>query len=214
MPNKQQIKDIFRLYYRAILGRIVNTMERNFLSRCISVMIMFLIIFAVLQPEVISLTIPGLVTMGAMLIISIGIGLNGKRMSNNVLYTWLPSKEAGMIIRDLTRYRRLDYISPHHTAVANLLKEEFIEGLQHMAKQTKGKEIYLITHQWVVDNVINSPEVQQLYEVTIKKGGDAQIAHDILLLVKFSYIHRNLAWFLEHALRPRARFHVFIKAKD
>jgi len=131
------------------------------------------------------------------------------RVSNSMVYS-RRSRRAYMNIKDPSKYRSLNYIK-HKTAVSDLVKKEFIEGIQKVAAISPGSPISAITHKWVIENVIDSPEVQQHYLLNDndkKVIGKKVMAQNVLLLVKWDFIRRNEAWFIQHVLDPIVYFKI------
>jgi len=212
------------LYYRALLSRVSNTAQRSVFSRFLTSMVIFFggslvglilghLILYILLADIDKPSI-GLIIFLLVLsiVLSIVTSLSIVRVSNNMAYSRL-SKEAYMNIKDLFRYRSLDYIAQREPTVSDLVEKEFVEGIQEVADIYPGRPIRLKTHRWIVDNVINSPEVLKLYKVDCKIIGRRVTAHNMLLLVRWSYILRHEAWFIEHVLEPRDCYKVKLIAK-
>ncbi|KLU61425.1 hypothetical protein CEB3_c21040 [Peptococcaceae bacterium CEB3] len=128
------------------------------------------------------------------------------RASNNAVYSRF-QHTLHMSVRWFWRYWRLDYFK-EHAKVAELLKQEFIQALQKLAK--KNKRIRASTHKWVYKNVICSPEVQKIYDVKVVGLGDANdpdhyivTAHNILSLMSPLYILRNWGRVRKFAMKKR-----------
>jgi len=123
-----------------------------------------------------------------------------------------------MNIEDPSRYRSLDYIEKRKKAVADLVIKEFIEGIQKVAVISPGSPIHVTTHKWIVNHVLNSPEVQLLYRDEKTGGkvdetsrtGEKVIAGSILLLISWRNIFRywNNKEFMKRVLDPRDYYEV------
>jgi len=152
------------------------------------------------------------------IVLSIVISLPYIRVSNSVIYS-RRSQKAYMNIEEPSKYRSLDYVEQRKAAVADLVKKEFIEGIQNVATISPGSPIHVSTHQWIIDEVLNSPEVQKFYKIMngdYKKLGPKVRAHNILLLINWSYIcrHRDDAEFVGGVFKPRECYEITLTARD
>jgi len=209
------------------MGRAFNTAQRgafslfatimiillvfSFLTLTLGVLICYIWSGTLIRPDLTVPIVPSIIFLISLLILLLGYFFSVKRVSNNVIY-FKPTRNATMNIRDLSRYRRLDYFN-QKKEVADLIKKEFIEGAQTMVATLKGRPIHIQTHEWIVENVINSPEVKKLYKIDCKICGKAVTAHNILLLVNWSYIRRHEAEFMKYVLDPRDCYKITLIAK-
>lgn len=138
------------------------------------------------------------------------------RLSNNLIYI-RRKKSVHMCILRFGRYHKIDYLK-NSDQIKELLKKEFIEGLQRLSEKYKPEIVRIETHGWVYWNVLLSPEVKKIYNVEIIDGGHEQepkpqkiIASTILSLMSLSYIAKNFAAVKEESMKPRTPYTLELK---
>jgi hypothetical protein len=153
-----------------------------------------------------------LVQIALFLVLSyIVVTLMIPRLSNNLIYV-RRKKSVHMCILRFGRYHKIDYLS-NPDQIKELLKKEFIEGLQRLSEKYKPEKVRVETHGWVYWNVLLSPEVKKIYNVTIVEGGHEQkpkpqkiIASTILSLMSLRYIARNFSAVKEESMKARTPY--------
>jgi len=140
------------------------------------------------------------------------------RVSNSMIYSKL-TRKAYMSIKDLTGYRNLDYIKERKDKVAVMVEQEFTDGIVEVDRISKGKPIHFKTHKWILEKVLKSDKVAELYqienleEIKFKKNIRA---HNILLLMTWDYIygHWNNTEFVKEILKPRECCKITLESRN
>lgn len=115
-----------------------------------------------------------------MQVLIIVIAISNVRLSEVIVYNRL-FKIVSMSLSDINRYKEYDYDNElDKIKISKDFKEEFIKGLTN--PNNKLKKISMTTHKWVVENVINSKEVQSLFDVDIRSLKEGYLTFDVLIL--------------------------------
>lgn len=193
-----------RFFFYALLSRFFNFGFRASIPRILCLTLLSLLILSLSSTHLITDLLFSLF-LGSSLSLSI------VRLSNNFIYTYT-SKHASMIVYDLTPYRRLDYLNDN-LQMRTLLQREFKEALIYASKLKFIKKVRFSTHQWFVNNVVFQPEIEELYDISIKEKGSTLIAMEILILIPFLKILEFDQNLIQQVLRKRKGYSVVLKKK-
>lgn len=87
-----------------------------------------------------------------------------------------------MNLKDVNMFKDFDYNSiSGKQKISEIFKSEFIESLKIL--QEKGfDKVSFTTHKWVVNNVVLSEKITELFDVDIKESGVCKSTLEVLLL--------------------------------
>lgn len=125
-----------------------------------------------------------------MQIIMIPMAMEHTRLSETMVYNKL-FKIVSMSLKDINRYKEYDY-DLDKDKISEDFKKDFIKGLINRPL----KKTSFTTHKWVVNNVVNSEEVKNIYNIDIKKLKMGNLIYDVLILAgkhtESAYIKRQM----------------------
>jgi len=190
-----------------ILSKIYNGAFKKRLNE-----LAYLIMLSAIINKVISLFGEETTSLFIFLIVcSVILVITTVRASNNTVYSIL-TKHLSMNIKDGSQYHVLDYYDDRKE-IAELFKEEFIQGLVHLSLNPFCKTIKLTTHKWIYDEIICSKDVQVMYNVTAKPYGKCKIPQEVLLLNSNKSFLRNQERLNKSVFQERKQYKVILKRK-
>lgn len=133
------------------------------------------------------------------------------RASNNTIYSII-TKHISMNIKDSSQYHELDYYDDRNE-IAQIFKEEFIEGLICLSITPFCKKIRLTTHKWIYDEVICNDKIQKIYEVEVKQSGNCKIPQEVLLLNSNKSFIKNQKRLNKTVFQERIQYKITLKRK-
>lgn len=190
-----------------ILSKIYNSAFKKRTNELV-----YLIVLSAIINKVVSLL--GVDTMPLFIFLigcSVVLALTTIRSSNNTIYSVI-TKHLSMNINDSSQYHSLDYYE-NREEVAELFKEEFIQGLISLSVTPFCGKIKLTTHKWVYDNVICNDKVQRLYEVDMKPFGKCKIPQEVLLLNSSKSFGKNQERLNKSAFQEREQYKIVLKRR-
>lgn len=127
-----------------------------------------------------------------MQLIIIPISLTNVRLSKVIVYSKL-FKIVSMSLLDINMYKNLDYDEiKDKEIISQDFKNEFIQGLI----KCKYKNIKMTTHKWVIENIIKSEAITNIYDIELVQKKKEYLIFDILILsrkyTKSAYVKRQI----------------------
>lgn len=118
-----------------------------------------------------------------------------------------------MSIKNIKSYHQFSYIN-QHDEIANLLIEEFVEGLINVYKDEENNKISLSTHKWILKNVLDDPRITQLFEYdTVPYKRIRNVRTEVFPLVTWSELLTFDSSIMERIHKPKVQYKITLSKK-